>query len=523
MIKSIKLANSYPTTEVGFIAKDLSSVYNFEFNTNFSIVILNSFFEELLKDNTVKNRISSLLQNINENTDIHQIKEISETITTAIEGCDFSEELKENLSDAYETLPWKSNVSAKDLLDSPEHKVNIIGSPDYITAPLIFFGIEKNSLEETIKKVYAHYFSVEEIIYRINSGINENFSIAVVIQKEEPVSVSALCYISKTKETKNQIKVYVFPGLINIKDIEKPDQEVKPDQYVVSRDSLKLDSSVAGKQTFKNISKNGEYKRVECQIKSFILNDAIASEIARLTKKAGVLLEKAVQIIFTITNDRINIMHISNTIDLQKDYFNKTQLKTDFVAEETKEETPEIDEEPEEEILKEEYEEQEEISEIKDFDRVEPNSEDIASVPEPKAEETTTELESENQDIPKAEDFTIKENNKEQDEETPEIDEETNTPENVLDSDKPLSELMESAESTEEVVDEDIEMPENPEAEDKTENQEEQKEENQEPEQTDITNSEPISLLDEPEEKAENILDNNESEEKQEDNDDFLM
>ncbi len=573
MIKSIKLANSYPTSEVGFVAKDLSGIYNFEFNTNFSIVILNSFFETLLKDNTVKNRIDSLLQNINEKTNANQIKEISETIIDAIQGCDFSEKLKENLDDAYETLPWKSSVSAKDLLNSPEYKINLIGSTNYVTAPLMLLGIEKKFLEEKIKEVYAHYFSVEEITYRINSDIDQKFSIAIVIQKEEQISASALCYIEKIRQNENIAKIFVFPGLINIKDIEKPDEEIKPDQYIIDKDTLSLRSSIAGKQKFKNASENGKYKRVECQINNFILNDAIASEIARLTKKASILLEKKVQIIFTITNNKINVMHVSNTIDLQKDYFDKTEIKIDFASGKA-EETIDVDEEPEETILKEDY-EKENNSETEKLDRIEPNTdkipndsegleskeEEIEKIPdEPKTSIGDNTTENPENTTDNYSQKSLEDNNEmqelaqEQEEETninnseSVIQEITGTTDNILNSnkhkntsisgnqnldtttsnsildlnsDKPLNELMQSSDDNKETETQDeTQQIESQEQESFNQNiepnkeltEEEQKEWIQEPIQgeSNIANSEPISLLDEPEVKAESILWNEE-------------
>ncbi len=542
MIKSIKLANSYPTTEVGFIAKDLSSIYNFEFNTNFGIVILNSFYEELLKDNTVKNRIDSLLQNINEKIDTTQVKEISETITNAIKSCDFSEKLKENLNDAYETLPWKSNVRANDLLDNPGHKVNLIGSTNYVTAPVIILGIEKSSIEEKIKEIYAHYFSIEEISYRLNSNIDKKFSIAIIIQKEESVSATALCCVNKTQQKESSLKVFTFPGTINIKDIENPDEEVKPDQYIIDRDTLKLISSVAGKQKFKNISENGENKRVECQINDFILNDAIIGEIARLTKKAGVLLEKKVQMIFTITDGQIKAMHVSNTIDLQKDYFDKIKIKINFLSGET-EETNEIDEEPEETILKEDYEEEKE-----EFDRVEPNVDIINTPIETETKKLNNELEQENQDDPNTENSVVEQENQEEKTKEFAVEEEKETLHettsqrkeekkdytNILDSNKPLNELMETTENTSEQLNSKEELvPQKEQSfEQKTENHKENA--NEQPsiqEESNITNSEPISLLDEPETKEKNILWDEEPEQKKEssekegkeDNDDFLI
>jgi len=320
MIKSIKLANSYPAIKVGFIGKNISSLYNTEFNINFSIVILNDFFEEFVKSNSIENKINSLIQTLTKNSTINDIEEISSKIIFAISNSEFSDDLKEQIDDAYETLPWESSSSAGDLLSNPKHKVNIIASPDYVTAPIIFPGVNKESISEQIKEIYKHFFSKEEILYRINSDVDEKFSIGIILQRQENFSASAFAYKKKNEDL---IKVYVFPGMINPKDLMSPDEEVKPDQYEIFKDSLKLKSSNAGKQSFKNIEDNGKFKRVECQINNFILNDAAAIEIARLTKKASTILEKNVQIIFEIKKDAASIMHISNLIDLQDDYHKK--------------------------------------------------------------------------------------------------------------------------------------------------------------------------------------------------------
>ena len=155
MIKSIKLANSYPTSVVGFIAKDLSNLYNLGFKLDFSTIILNSLFEELIADNSIKNKISSLMQNLKKESQTYEIKDTCESIRKSILECTFPENLDEYINDAYETLSWGENTSAKDLLKAAEHRVDIIASPDYITAPIIYSGIDKEKIKEKIKEIYA--------------------------------------------------------------------------------------------------------------------------------------------------------------------------------------------------------------------------------------------------------------------------------------------------------------------------------------------------------------------------------
>ena len=207
-------------------------------------------------------------------------------------------------------------------MSESQHRVDIIASPGYITKPIIYFGIDQEKVKEKIKEVYAEFFSYKEVIYRINSDIDHKFSISLVIKKNETVAASAFTYLNKKT---NLINIYVFPGKINITDIIKPDEEIKPDCYEVNRDTLKLKTSFAGKQKFKNLVDNGEYKRVECQINNFILDDNVAVELARLTKKASVLLEKEVQLIFAITSNKLEIEHVSNILDLQEEYSKKSQ------------------------------------------------------------------------------------------------------------------------------------------------------------------------------------------------------
>lgn len=322
MIKSIKLANSYTTEQVGYIAKDLSNLYNLNIDVEFSVIILKSFFEKLIEDNTIKNKIQSLLNNIDGNSDKREIEEIFESIAEAIINCEFSEELKEYINDAYETLPWQKTQSAKELLGNPQHKIDIIASPNYITAPLIISNIEKEQIFEKIKQAYAHFFTKEEIMYRLTSGIDEEFSISLIMQKHQDYNATAFCCPDKNLGI---LKLYVFPGCININDMIKPDNEVRPDYYEIIRDTLRLRNSIAGKQKFKNTCLNGEYKRQECNITNFIIDDYVASELARITKKAGVLLEKDVQVIFNISENELIIEHVSNILDLQKEYYSRTK------------------------------------------------------------------------------------------------------------------------------------------------------------------------------------------------------
>jgi hypothetical protein len=431
MIKSIKLANSYPTSAVGFISKDLSNLNNLKFNTGFSIIILNDFFRNLIEENTINNKIYSLLNSITTETDISRIQEVSETIKHAIMNCQISEVLEDYLNDAYDTLPWEKIKTAKDLLNTPKHKLNIIGSPDYVTAPLIIIGIDKENLKEKIKQAYAHFFSTKEIIYRLNSNIDNKFSLALIMQKYEPFPATAISYLEKQT---GKIKIFVFAGALNLNDVINPDIDVSPDYYEIEKDTLKLKLSRAGKQKFKNIPNNGEFNRVECQINSFILNDAIAGEISRLTKKASVLLEKNVQVIFEISNTEVKIMHVSNILDLQKDYFLKTkQIETNRISLIGEEEQEEIINDPDEDeiINKESYiSEEKQITEENHIEE----TEELNGLKEPQLEEPTQEQ------INQAEEEIEKEELTQEQVVQPKPN--GNEFENMIHSDKPLSELM---------------------------------------------------------------------------------
>lgn len=503
MIKSIKLANSYSSKIVGFIAKDLSNLYNLGFKLEFSTIILNSLFEELIADNSIKNKISSLMQNLNKDSLIHEIKDACESIRKSILECTFSENLDEHISDAYETLSWGESSSAKDLLNEAKHRVDIIASPDYITIPIIYSGIDREKIREKIKEIYTEFFTYNEVIYRINSNIDHEFSIALLIKKEETFSASAFVYLDKQS---NLVKVFVFPGRLNIKDVINPDEEVKPDYYEINRDTLKLKNSLAGKQKFRNISENGEYKRIECQINNFILDDNAVIELARLTKKASVLLEKEVQIIFSITSNTIEIEHVSNIIDLQKDYVQKSQ---DIIKEEIESEIEPIPEEIEEELNKSNdlLASQEPI--IKD-----PDLEDIPHHFEPELQEEIQEpkeIESVQDNPPEQQSNDFEKMIKSDKHKNINIfghqnlDTTTSSSELDLNSDKPLSELMQEQETT---------MQKEPQQE---EYQPEKLEEN-------ILDSTPIDILGDGEEKKENQEDK--KDDKKEDElkeDDFIL
>lgn len=451
MIKSIKLANSCSVEQAGYIAKDLSNLYNLNMDVEFSVLILNSFFEEFIENNTIKNKLQSLLNNLNSNSDLRLIEEVSESIRETIANCEFTDELKEYVNDAYETLPWQKTQSAKDLLNEPRHKVDIIASPNYVTIPIIISNVEKELILEKIKEVYIHFFSKEEIIYRLNSEIDEKFSISLILQKYQDYNASAFCYPDKNLGI---LKLYVFPGCINIKDMIKPDNEVRPDYYEIIRDTLKLKTSIAGKQKFKNTCSNGKYKRQECNITNFIIDDYAASELARITKKAGILLEKEVQIIFNISKDKLIIEHVSNVLDLQKGYYSKTKELI------TKSNT--IEELPTNSFV-EDVENADENEEVKDFQEQE-------------------EIEKEND---------LAENNEEIEQNIQETNEdykESKYSDDILSSDKPLSELMKEQPEQETEQNQEIEL------EEKEEYIEEQKDENSndeldEPEKEKINNN----------------------------------
>ncbi len=348
MIKSIKLVNSYITDEVGLIAKDLSNLYNQRFNVEFSIVFLSDFLDELISNNAIRTKITSLINSINQN-DLSSLNDISNSIMSSIMSCEFSDSQKEFINDAYETIPWDKKVNANQLLSSSEHSIDIIASPSYVTRPFIFPNINKENISETIKKLFAEFYSVSEIVYRINSNIPHEFYLAIIMQKSIDVIASAFSYVSEVLTTTNKLqnleKIFVFPGRINFDELNNTNSGIDPDFYLVLKDLLKIERSHAGKQKFKNIAKNGIYSHKSCQINDFILNDNAITEMARLTKKINAVLEKKCQIIFTISKNKITINHISNLLDYDKDYFLKTKLTTDNSSSESKCQTESINNE----------------------------------------------------------------------------------------------------------------------------------------------------------------------------------
>jgi hypothetical protein len=326
VIKSIKLANSYSTQEVGFLAKDLSNLYNNHMNVQFCTVILNKLFQNLIEENSIKNKIKGLLININKKNKT-EIKDISETIQKAITNCKFSDEMQETILDGFETLSWDQKLSATELLSKKQHRIDLIASPNYITKPIMIKGIEKNNILEQLKNLYNKFFSYEEIIYRIRSNIDNDFSIAVLMQKHD--NQPATAFAIPKKDSEKAIDIYVFPGLINITEIERPSSDVRPDYYLIDKDTLKLKKSIAGKQKYKNIVNDGVFLKQECQINNFILNDAVAVEIARITKRISSLLEKNIQAMFKIISNKLEIFHVSNLLDIQKEHHNKIKTFQD--------------------------------------------------------------------------------------------------------------------------------------------------------------------------------------------------
>lgn len=341
MIKSIKLANSYSTEEVGFLAKDLSNLYNNHMNVQFCTVILNKLFQTLIEENSIKNKIKGLLININKKTKT-EIKEISENIHKAITNCKFSDEMQESILDGFETLSWDQKFSANELLSKKQHRIDLIASPNYITKPVMIKGIEKDNVLEQLKNLYKKFFSYEEIIYRISSNIDNDFSIAVLMQKHE--NQPATAFAIPKKDPEKEIRVYVFPGLINIKEVETPDRDVRPDYYLIDKDTLKLKKSIAGKQKYKNIVNDGVFLKQECQINNFILNDSIAVEIARITKRISSLLEKQIQVMFKIISNKLEIFHVSNLLDIQKEHYQKIINFKDSTEQTSEDECPEVEE-----------------------------------------------------------------------------------------------------------------------------------------------------------------------------------
>lgn len=291
---------------VGFKAVDLAQLSNKKFAVPVCFVIKNSLFDDFVDSNNLRPHIERVLKETDYSSD-ESLEKAYEKIKEMFLKLEFSEEVKNELVEAYETLAIDmDHLDIAKLVTTIEKPfLTIAGSPNYIDNPednsMIFHNVRgKKSLFKTVKRCWVSLYTPESLKYRKQNSISTREKTGIIVQRMVNPDISAQTYI-----TKNDIIVKSFYGYQDYakelgKDIarfshnlELENTDVNVQEYYYQRD---MKDSTLVKKSLKD---KGEKQK---------LDDRTTQELSRLTKKAATLLENPIKLFFSLSKGKIYLL-----------------------------------------------------------------------------------------------------------------------------------------------------------------------------------------------------------------------
>ncbi len=232
-------------------------------------VVTTESYLDFLNDSNLKEKISALFNKINLDN-FEEVKNVCNKARELMSKAEFSEELKEEIIDSYETLGTNKleieKGSALDILNNASEPifVSVRGSLPFekisnlkIREQDTYLNVKGNdSLLSHIKNCFISLFNPETVRREFSRGISfKNFKIAVIVQKM--VSAEKSGFVCSSDSSGN-ILIRAIWGLGEGKNMK----EVVPDRYVLSRELEILDKEIGNKNFMVVRDSSGALKRV---------------------------------------------------------------------------------------------------------------------------------------------------------------------------------------------------------------------------------------------------------------------
>ena len=227
--------------KAGFKGVDLSKLHNKKVHIPLTFIITIQAFKAFMEENGLNIKINKILSILNINNDKELINAY-DNIKELFSKAEFSEEMKEELLEAYSTLSIDTNQDASNMVNTEEKPfVTLIRSPSYIIDPEDNEGIIQNmrgkhKFFNAIKKSWATLYSPKAMLYRHLNDISDPCT-AVIVQKMIKTNACAETYSHNLRSENNNIQINSFLGFFDY------DQPLKGDFHELSRESLELQLS----------------------------------------------------------------------------------------------------------------------------------------------------------------------------------------------------------------------------------------------------------------------------------------
>lgn len=261
---------------VGGKGANLGDMYQAKIPVPNGFVVTAKTYFDFLKSSSLKQKILTELSGLDTN-DSKRLQEASKNIKTAILTGQMPPELAEQIKDAYHHLSGehdrlvavRSSATAEDLPDASfagqqETYLNIQGFEDVV---------------KHVQKCWASLFESRAIFYRTDMGFDHmKVGIAVPVQLMVQSEISGIMFtVNPITNNKHEVSIEAAYGL------GQPvvSGELTPDQYLISKETLRIKSKYISKQTWQ-LTQAGQTPISEAHQEVQKMSDDLVVELAKI-------------------------------------------------------------------------------------------------------------------------------------------------------------------------------------------------------------------------------------------------
>ncbi len=310
---------------------NLGEMYNAKMPVPQAFVVTTYAYDYFLEKTGIKEKINEMLRkiNVNETTELEKTaKEIRELMISV----KMPDDLKNEIIESYDHL----NVNLEDMKNSPDALAIMRSSREPIFVSVrssataedlsgasfagqqqTFINIKGNDeVVESVKKVFASTFTARAIYYRKKKGFEAHVGIAAIVQKMIDSDKSGVIFSIDPIKQDNVLIEAVFgqgEGIVS--------GQIKPDQYIVSRELEILDEIIAIKKIAIVRDASGITRTVKLNneiSKQKVLKNYETKRLAEYALKLEEHYGKPQDIEFAIDNEEIFILQTRPITTLKK-------------------------------------------------------------------------------------------------------------------------------------------------------------------------------------------------------------
>lgn len=266
MIEAIGKLNGYSKTELGGKAYSLNRLMVNGLNVPRGIILPAFTFISCLKENGVLDEVVELSNKVNfENADSS-----SQKLQAFVLGCELNSRIVSELETSTQTLG--KFVSVRSSAASEDGDLHTFaGLHDS------FLNINNNAEDiiTAIKKCWASLFNERALLYRARKKIPVFEGMAIVVQNMIQAKCSGVVYTRHPIEDKYVLVESAF----GIGDIVV-DGTIKPDSFLIERDTLNIANKELGRKNKKTEIKNGIHMVIANEdTESFSISDDVLRKL----------------------------------------------------------------------------------------------------------------------------------------------------------------------------------------------------------------------------------------------------